>query len=121
MGGAVEVPTAIAIASAVAGTTTTIVNENNKRRDALKQAKRKQEIDEKNRRNILEEQLARRRAIIGSMGISSTGSVLSSQNKLVSDSYKNMNYGSYNSDALNYAKMGNNILNGISDVSKMIK
>lgn len=120
--GGMGVGEAALIAATIASTAGTAVVETQRRKDGYRQAKRKQEIDEKNRKNILEEQLAKRRAAIGSLGISSSGSVLSSQDKMIKDSYKNISQsGSYNSDAYYYSKMGMNLLNGANNVNGMIK
>lgn len=52
---------------------------------------RQQQATNRNRqKNILEEQLASRRARIGSMGISASGSAMASQNRLVEDAYSNI-------------------------------
>lgn len=54
-------------------------------RKQLKAIKRQQAINTQRKRNLLEERLAARRARVGSMGISSDGSVAASNRKLADD------------------------------------
>lgn len=53
----------------------------------LKKVRRQQMLNHQTQTNILEEQLAARRAKLGSMGISQTGSAAAANNKLISDTY----------------------------------
>lgn len=62
--------------------------EDNKRQ--LSAIRQQQEINRNRQKNILEEQLASRRARLGSMGISASGSATASQNKLIEDAYNNI-------------------------------
>lgn len=52
--------------------------------------RQQQEVNRNRQKNILEEQLASRRARLGSMGISSSGSATASQNKMIEDAYNNI-------------------------------
>lgn len=59
-------------------------------RKQLKKIRRQQLLNHQNKSNVLEEQLAARRARVGSMGISTTGSVAAANNKLIDDTYSNI-------------------------------
>lgn len=59
-------------------------------RKQLKKIRRQQLLNHQNKSNVLEEQLAARRARVGSMGISTTGSVAATNNKLIGDTYRDI-------------------------------
>lgn len=116
MGGTAAVVTAATVAS-------TLMTERSQRKDSYKAADRKMKIEEKRRKNVLEEQLAKRRAMIGSMGVSDSGSVLNSQSKVIKDSYNNINnYGAYESDSSYNLRMANKLTGNLLNMgSQMIK
>lgn len=85
--------------------------------------------NQQRKKNILEEQLAKRRASLGSLGISASGSEEAVQSKMVEDVYKDianegMGYNNKYSQLRNQYKNENNqrLLNGVlSATNKLIK
>lgn len=59
-------------------------------RKQLKKIRREQLLNHQNKTNVLEEQLAARRARVGSMGISTSGSVTAANKKLIGDTYNDI-------------------------------
>lgn len=59
-------------------------------RKQLKKIRREQLLNHQNQSNVLEEQLAARRARVGSMGISTSGSVEAANKKLIGDTFSNL-------------------------------
>ncbi|MFV0627162.1 MAG: hypothetical protein ACK5N8_07425 [Alphaproteobacteria bacterium] len=72
----------------------------------LKNIRAQQSINAAKKKNILEQQLAQRRAKVGSMGISSSGSSMAVQNRMVSDATKDISYDDYSADVA-YSKTYN--------------
>lgn len=103
-------------------------DDNQAQKQNAKNIKYQMRLNETKKKNILEEQLASRRARIGSLGISSTGSAMASQNKIVGDTYKDIGLDNYSYEskyAGNYnnyqSRVTDQILGGFDMGAKMIK
>lgn len=64
-----------------------LINANRSAKQKIKYDTTRQEIDNQKRKNLLEEQLASRRAALSAMGLSSGKSALAVQNRLIDDAY----------------------------------
>ncbi|MDD4556774.1 MAG: hypothetical protein PHE89_05575 [Alphaproteobacteria bacterium] len=73
----------------------------------LKSIRRQQAINEAKKKNILEGQLAARRAKVGSLGISTSGSNVAVQNRLVGDAQREISYDNWGYQD-KYAQVFNN-------------
>lgn len=64
-----------------------LINANRTSKQKIKYDDTQQKINNQNRKNLLEEQLASRRAALSAMGLSSGKSALAVQNRLIDDTY----------------------------------
>lgn len=116
------------IAGSTLGRVNDMYSERKARTAELKNIRTQKAINEKKKKNILEEQLAKRRAKVGSMGISTSGSSIAVQNKIVSDAYEDISYDNHAYDtqyAKTYnayqAKLRSQIIGDSSNAAKTIK
>lgn len=93
----------------------------------LSLVRQQQENNRNKQKNILEEQLASRRARLGSMGISSSGSAAASHNKLIEDTYNNIaeDDNEYNNKYSEYynnyqSNLRKKIMDGASDITNKV-
>lgn len=84
-----------------------MMNNSKANKKQLQNIRKQQLYNQQKKKNILEEQLATRRARIGGMGISSSGSVTAANNKLIDDIYQDIaeDDEAYNDD---YSEVSNN-------------
>lgn len=121
----------VVVASAVASAAMGVKkmhDDTNAQKQEARNIKYQMRMNEIKKKNLLEEQLATRRARIGSLGVSSTGSAMASQKKLVSDAYRDIKMDNYSYEskyASSYnsyqSKMADQILGGVDFGAKMIK
>ena len=67
-----------------------LINANRSAKQKIKYDTTRQEIENQKRKNLLEEQLASRRAALSAMGLSSGKSALAVQNRLIDDAYEDI-------------------------------
>lgn len=99
------------------------------RKKQLKYMSQAQSRSQENRKNLLEEQLASRRARLGSLGVKGSGSSLAVQKRMIDNSYKQTDEDNakYKSEYSSYEEerqrqLNQQMLSGINFVTdKMIK
>lgn len=106
--------------TALASTTARVAGMSSQRNKSVRQARRQILAADRKRKNIIDEQLASKRAKLGSLGISSSGSSLAAQNKTIKDVYDN-NPASYNNVGSRtdyYKNLTSQIMGGVDKVLK---
>lgn len=95
-----------------------LLNEANAQSKQLKQMQKEYEYNQKKRKNLLDAQLASRRASLSSMGLSSSKSALAAQQRELKEGYDDLAYNNDNFDynyQQKYREKEKNLTSGILD------
>ena len=95
-----------------------LLNEANAQSKQLKQMQKEYEYNQKKRKNLLDAQLASRRASLSSMGLSSSKSALAAQQRELKEGYDDLAYNNDNFDynyQQKYREKEKNLTSGIID------